>query len=170
MFCKENYNMKDITIHGIYILDSSYYDLIKDIGVPWNDPFIHPVFCFKQLLESEDIYWMFPLTSFKEYVEEGNYSDKVLEYIQKPESDIQSCFYHIAKTNRRSIFLISEALPVPKDFIKSRYRGFSEVKNKSALFEIDRKFDRILKFERTTPNFTKTHITDTFEYMIKHYS
>ena len=162
--------MVDVNPHFLYMVDHTYYELIKDLGVLWDDPKWHPTICLRPILESDNIFWMIKMTTFKEDSGEINSGDRYLEFIQKPELDIQSCFYHIGRTNRRSVFVISDALPVPKEFVNSQYKFWGEVKNKNLLSELNRKFDRILSFEKDNPNFTKTRITDTLEYMIKHYS
>ena len=85
--------------------------------------------------------------------------------------DIRSCFYHVGKTNEKSIFFISDAVPFTEKYIdreyKNKYKKMHIVKNKILLAELEYKLGRILELENRKPNHFRQHITDIKNYLIK---
>ena len=84
--------------------------------------------------------------------------------------DIRSCFYHVGKTNEKSIFFISDAVPITEKYIDHEYKVNNIhviVQRNEDLLEINRKFRRIIAMENRKPNYFRQHITDVKNYLIK---
>lgn len=85
--------------------------------------------------------------------------------------DIRSCFYHIGNTDIKSIFFISDAVPITDKYIEREYKDKTNkihiVKNKVLLAELEYKLGRILQFEKSKPNYFRQHITDLKNYLIE---
>ena len=95
--------------------------------------------------------------------------EKFLSYSTK---DIRSCYYHIGKTDVRSIFFISDAVPITNKYIERDYIGKYTstqyvIKNKKLISELERKLKRILSWENSKPNYFRQHITDIKNYLLE---
>ena len=81
-----------------------------------------------------------------------------------PVGDIRSCFYHIGRTTNRSIFFISDAIPIIDKYIDSEHVGSDNlhyvIKNPKLIAELERKLFRILSVENADKNHFRQHITD----------
>lgn len=47
--------------------------------------------------------------------------ERLHKYLQKDRKNIQSCFYHIGNTNEKSIFFISDIIPITDKYISRKY-------------------------------------------------
>lgn len=78
--------------------------------------------------------------------------------------DIRSCYYHVGRTTTKSIFFISDALPITDKYIDSEHIGADKkhyvIKNEKLISELERKLFRILSVENSKPNGYRQHITD----------
>lgn len=91
--------------------------------------------------------------------------------IKLSENDIRSCFYHLGRTDEKSIFFISDVVPITEKYIdrcyKSKYTGEPYIiKNNELLKELIRKTKRILSWENANPNFYRQHITDIKNFLL----
>ena len=149
--------------YTIYFGKSEFYDVIRKIGGQWNDSKERPIVCLIKLSENDDIYWAIPMGNWNHRDKKGK--DRIQKYINYPENDIRSCFYHLGRTDEKSIFFISDVVPITEKYIdrcyKSKYTGEPYIiKNNELLKELIRKTKRILSWENANPNFYRQHITD----------
>ena len=95
---------------------------------------------------------------------------RIQKFMQYNKKDIRSCFYHIGNTNEKSIFFISDVVPITDKYIDRGYLNQSKkihiVKNKILLADLEYKLRRILTYEKNNPNFFRQHITDIKNYLI----
>ena len=155
--------------HAIYFGKNSYYSIIRSIGGQWNDSKERPIVCLIRLSENDKIYWAIPMGNWNHRDE--NAKKRIQKYINYSEDDIRSCFYHLGRTDEKSIFFISDVVPITEKYIdrsyKSRYTGQPYViKNQQLINELIRKVKRILSWENANPNFYRQHITDIKNYLI----
>lgn len=83
---------------------------------------------------------------------------------------IASCYYHVGITTTRSIFFISDVVPIIDKYIEWEYLGKDSkgyvIKNKNLLAELERKIRRIIYYEDKNHNLFRQHITDVKNYLI----
>lgn len=84
---------------------------------------------------------------------------------------IRSCYYHLGRTTSKSIFFISDAIPITDKYILSEHLASNDtpyiIKNPILLESLNYKLNRILNFEATNHNYFRQHITDIKESLIK---
>lgn len=106
----------------------------------------------------------------------GNYKHRTKEqqeriqmYLNFPENDIRSCYYHLGRTTAKSIFFISDAIPIIDKYIDEEHVGADKkhfiIKNSKLSSELERKLFRILSIENSKPNSFRQHITDVYNYL-----
>lgn len=44
-------------------------------------------------------------------------------YLNLPDRDIRSCYYHVGRTTAKSIFFVSDAIPITDKYIESVHVG-----------------------------------------------
>ena len=154
---------------GLYYAKNDFFELIKAVGGEWADTKHRPMVCLIKSSECDEIYWAIPM---------GNYAHRTIEkqeriqsFLDLPESDIRSCYYHIGRTTAKSIFFISDAVPITEKYILGTHNGFNGehfvIKNPNLISELERKLKRILSFENSKPNSYRQHITDIKNYLLK---
>lgn len=156
--------------HSIYYGKSEFYETIRKIGGTWNDSKERPIICLIKLSENDDIYWAIPMGNLKHRNEAAK--KRIQKYLDFDDSDIRSCFYHIGRTDEKSIFFISDVVPITDKYIERAYIGKYTgkpyiIKNNKLLDELIRKTKRILSWENSKPNFYRQHITDLKNYLIE---
>lgn len=97
--------------------------------------------------------------------------DRINDYITKPNRDLRSCYYHLGKTTNKSIFFISDTIPITDKYILEEHKGFNNnlyiIKNPILLNSLCYKLNRILNFEASNKNYFRQHITDIKNYLIE---
>jgi hypothetical protein len=95
-------------------------------------------------------------------------------YLNLPERDIRSCYYHIGRTTSQSIFFISDAIPITDKYIDGPHVGANKqpfiIKNPNLTSELERKLLRILAMENSKPNSFRQHITDVKIFLLNELS
>ena len=155
--------------HGMYFAKEEFYQTIREIGGQWNDSKERPLVCLIKSLENDDIYWAIPVGNWNHRDEKAQ--DRITKYMNYDESDIRSCFYHVGKTDVKSIFFISDAVPIASKYIEREYIGRHTkspyvIKNKNLLSELNRKLRRILSWENSNPNYFRQHISDIRTHLL----
>ena len=154
---------------GCISVNKDLYDEIKSCGGQWNDTKKRPVVCCIKSTEHPDLYWAIPVGNF-------NHRDNVAKnrinyYLSLPENDIRSCYYHVARTTTKSIFFISDVIPVTDAYIEREYLGYDSkmyvIKNKNVQMELEKKLKRILSFENSSPDSFRQKITSTKKNILK---
>ena len=155
--------------HGMYFGKSEFYQIIRDNGGSWNDSKERPIICLIKSTECDNLYWAIPVGNYEHRNEQAK--ERIQKFIQYNKKDIRSCFYHIGNTNEKSIFFISDVVPITDKYIDREYLNQSKkihiVKNKILLADLEYKLRRILTYERNSPNFFRQHITDIKNYLIE---
>lgn len=150
----------------IYFAKSEFYQIIKEVGGVWNDTKERPIVCLLKI-DNTDIFWAIPIGNYNHRNEKAK--ERIEKYLKKDKRDLRSCYYHLGNTNEKSIFFISDVVPITSKYILREYLignsvGY-EIKNTPLINELARKLRRILKFEENSPNFFRQHITDLKNYL-----
>lgn len=147
---------------GLYYATDEFKNLIKSVGGEWNDTKHRPIVCLIKSSENENMYWAIPMGKLNHRNEEQ--VERLNRFMSYPDADIRSCYYHIGRTTARSIFFISDAIPITDKYIESEHKGSDDkhyiIKNPNLCEVLERKLLRILSFENSRPNSFRQHITD----------
>lgn len=119
-------------------------------------------------VECDGLYWAIPVGNYEH--RDASAKARIHRYINRDSDDIASCFYHIGKTNEKSIFFISDVVPITDKYIEREYLNKTKrihiVKNNVLLQALEDKLKRILAYENSNPNYFRQHITAIKEYLI----
>ena len=154
--------------NAIYFAKNKFYSIIKENGGQWNDKKERPIVCLIADDEVKGLYWAIPMGAWEHRDEKAK--ERILSYINRPKSHVSSCYYHIGNTTQKSIFFISDVVPITDNYIEREYLGYDSnlyiIKNPKLIDELRKKLFRILNFEKNTPNYFRQHITDVKKYLI----
>lgn len=155
--------------HGMYFGKNDFYQIIRNNGGIWNDSKERPIICLMKSVECDRLYWAIPVGNYEHRDEKAK--KRIQKYMNYDRKDICSCFYHVGKTNEKSIFFISDVVPFTDKYIDREYKNKTKnihiVKNKILLSELEYKLGRILEFENRKPNAFRQHITDIKNYLLE---
>lgn len=156
--------------NGMYFGKASFYDLIRSVGGVWNDAKERPIVCLLPSTESDKLYWAVPVGNWNH--RDNVAKSRIQKYLDYNVKDIRSCFYHIGNTDIKSIFFISDVVPITDTYLEREYIGkytgkIYVIKNKVLLGELERKLKRVLAWENSRPNYFRQHITDMKKYLLK---
>ena len=153
---------------AMYFAKNEIYEKIRNSGGQWNDSKERPIVCLIESKEIKGLYWAIPVGMYNH--RDGQAIDRINTYLNYPENDLRSCYYHIGKTTTKSIFFISDVIPITEDYIERDYLGYDKklfiIKNKKLLKELERKLFRILAFENNKKNYFRQHITDIKQELV----
>ena len=139
-----------IVSNGMYFLNE-IKKLIKDVGGEGNDNKERPVVALIQSEDDPTIYWAIPVGDAEHRSDEQ--MERIKKFIDCPKSDIRHNYYHIGKTDKTSIFFISDVVPITPAYIDREYLTFNShhyiIKNKQLLLDLTDKLKRILSFEQS---------------------
>lgn len=153
---------------GLYYANSDFANMIKNVGGEWNDTKHRPIVCLIRSSENDKLYWAIPMGKL-------NHRDaiqiaRINRFLSLPEKDIRSCYYHIGRTTTKSIFFISDAIPIIDKYILDIHVGADSnhyiIKNPNLISELERKLKRILSDENSRPNKYRQHITDVKNHLL----
>ena len=88
---------------GIYFPTSDFKDVIQKCGGQWNDKKERPLLCLIRSIEDPRLYWAIPMGDMAHRNDEQR--TRIQTYLDMPKRDIRSCYYHIANTDKESLFL-----------------------------------------------------------------
>ena len=111
--------------HGMYFGKKEFYQIIRDVGGVWNDSKERPIICLIKSLEHEGLYWAIPVGNYNHRDDAAK--KRIHNYINRSRDDIASCFYHIGNTNEKSIFFISDVVPITDKYIEREYLNKQKV-------------------------------------------
>lgn len=116
------------------------------------------------------MYWAIPVGDFDHRDAAG--LKRLEKYLKRPTTNIGSCYYHVGTTTKKSIFFISDVIPITDAYVDSEYINFYTgsihiVKNKPLIAELEYKLSRILGYEKSNPNSFRQHITDVKEKLLE---
>ena len=134
--------------HGIYFATKEFYQLIRNLGGQWDDTKTRPIICLLKSKESPQLYWAIPMGNWNHRNQSAK--SRITSYLNLDSSNIQSCFYHVGKSNITSIFFISDVIPITDKYIKQEYLN----KYNQKIY--------IIKH----PNYFRQHITTLKNYLL----
>lgn len=146
---------------GLYFATEDFKHLVRSVGGEWNDTKERPMICLVRVKGIDGMYWAIPMGNLAHRTPKQ--VDRINWYMSLPERDIRSCFYHVANTTEKSIFFMSDAIPITDKYIDRPYTYNHQpyiVRNKSVIAELERKLARILAVENRQPNRFRQRITD----------
>jgi hypothetical protein len=158
---------KHMIQNGMYYMTDEYKELVKSIGGQWNDTKKRPMACVLQSTENPDIFWAIPVGKVNHRDEQAlNRIRTFMEY-----RDIRGPYYHIGRTTNKSIFFISDAVPITDKYILEPHYDINKkpyvIKNPKLLLELNKKLKRILNWENSRPNYFRQHMTDVKKYLLE---
>ncbi|NFH40677.1 hypothetical protein [Clostridium sporogenes] len=153
---------------AMYFAKKDIYERIRKCGGVWNDSKERPIICLIESNKVNGLYWAIPVGNWNHRDEKAK--GRIEKYLSYPKRDIRSCFYHVGRTNLKSIFFISDVIPITEKYIERDYIGFDEkiviIKNKKMIAELEYKLSRVLSFEDNKKNYFRQHITAIKSYLI----
>ena len=155
--------------NGMYYITDDFKSLVRNLGGEWNDKKRRPVVYLIKSTESDDLYWAIPVGKVNHRDQQA--MNRIKNYINKPNRDLRSCYYHLGRTTNKSIFFISDAIPITDKYILEEHKGSDNnpyvIKNPVLLKALRYKLNRILNFEASKQNYFRQHITDIKNYLIQ---
>lgn len=157
---------------GLYYANAAFSEMIRSLGGEWNDTKHRPIVCLLKSSEHDDLYWAIPMGKLNHRDEAQQ--NRLNFFLNLPDRDIRSCYYHIGRTTTKSIFFVSDAIPITDRYIDSVHVGADEkhyiIKNPNLIAELERKLKRILSLENSRHNHFRQHITDVKDHLLKELS
>ncbi len=157
---------------GLYYATKDFAELIRSVEGEWNDPKHRPIVCLIKSTENDNLYWAIPMGNWKHRTPEQQ--ARLQKYLDLPSNDIRSCFYHLGRTTNRSIFFISDAIPITDKYISGEHLGADNkhfiIKNPNLIAELERKLFRILAVENADKNHFRQRISDVKELLLNELS
>lgn len=156
--------------NSMYFAKREIYDLIRSLGGKWNDSKERPIVCIFESNEHKGLYYAVPVGNYEHC--DNKAKERIQRYLDLPEDRIESCFYHVGNTTVKSIFFLSDVIPIIDKYIDREYKNYysnkiHEIKNKELIAELERKLKRLLAWEKGKPNYFRQHITDAKNELIK---
>lgn len=154
---------------GLYYTAPSLKTLIRSLGGEWKDDKRRPIVCLVKSKENPDLYWAIPMGKYDHRTPDQK--KRLSYYLNLPEKDLRSCYYHLGRTTADSIFFISDAIPITDKYIDAVHVGKNNkhfiIRNTSLAQELERKLYRILSYENKKPNHFRQRITDVKAKMLE---
>lgn len=151
----------------MYYMTGEYKDLVRSLGGEWNDRKKRPIVCLLQSIENPELYWAIPVGKINHRNQEA--LKRINMYMAY--EDIRGCFYHIGRTTNKSIFFISDAIPITDKYILEEHLGADKchyvLKNSQLISALETKLKRILSWENANPNYFRQHITDIKNHLLE---
>nr|DAJ60352.1 MAG TPA: hypothetical protein [Caudoviricetes sp.]DAZ74995.1 MAG TPA: hypothetical protein [Caudoviricetes sp.] len=161
---------EQMTENGLYVVKRDILNVITSLGgdCDINSGDKRPVFCCVKDNKIEGLYWAIPTSDI------SHRNKAQIEYynmcMQCDDKDLRSCYYHIVQSNRTALYKISSCYPITNKYIDHEYtvnKIHVVIQKKKDIFEINRKFRRIISMENRKPNYFRQHITDVKNYLIR---
>lgn len=153
---------------GLYYATEDFKSLIRTVGGEWSDSKKRPIVCLIKSKENENLFWAIPMGKYNH--RDLQQKQRLDKYLNLPTSDIRSCYYHLGRTTAKSIFFISDAIPITEKYILEEHRGPNNqpyiIKNKNLISNLERKLFRILSIENSDNNHFRQHITAVKQYLL----
>ena len=107
--------------NGMYYITEDFKQLIRNLGGEWNDQKKRPIVCLMQSTEHPDLYWAIPVGKVNHRDDKA--MERIKSFMNKPTRDLRCCYYHIGRTTNKSIFFISDAIPITDKYISEEHLG-----------------------------------------------
>ncbi len=153
---------------GLYYATDNFATMIRSVGGEWNDPKHRPMVCLIKANENDHLYWAIPMGKLNHHNKKQQ--DRLNFYLALPQDDIRSCNCHIGRTTAKSIFFVSDAVPITDKYIECAHTDASGqpyiIKNPNLIYELERKLSHILAAEESKKNLFRQHITDIKNFLL----
>lgn len=153
---------------GLYYATPDFGDMIRSVGGSWNDTKHRPIVCLIKSNEHDNLFWAIPMGKLNH--RDAEQQERLNYYLNLPASDIRSCYYHVGRTSTKSIFFVSDAIPITDKYIDSIHVGGDGahyiIKNAKLVSELKRKLFRILSVENSRKNNFRQHISAVKDYLL----
>jgi hypothetical protein len=154
--------------NAMYFGTNEIYKKIRSLGGVWNDSKERPLVCLIESTEIKGLFWAIPVGKWDHRDDAGK--KRYLKFMSYPENDLRSCYYHLGNTTTKSIFFISDVIPITYKYIEREYTGYDNnlyiIKNHKLVQAITDKLLRILAFESSKENYFRQRITDIKRVLI----
>lgn len=154
---------------ALYFGKSEIYQMIRDVGGQWNDSKERPLVCLIESAEYKGLFWAIPVGKWDHRNEQAQ--ERIQKFMSYPDDDLRSCYYHVGNTTYKSIFFISDVIPITEKYIEKEYMGYDKklyvIKNRKLIKALTKKLKRILAFESSRNNYFRQHITDVKNILIQ---
>lgn len=156
--------------HGLYVLKRDFLELVHNLGgdCDYYTGNKRPIYCCIKDNRIDGLYWAIPTSDI------SHRDDAQRQYYEMclkcQDTDLRSCYYHIGRTTKESLYKISSCFPITEKYIDHEFTSCDKhvvIKRAETVNEIERKLRRILAFESRRPNYFPQHITDIKAYLIK---
>lgn len=107
--------------HGVYYASAAYGELVRALGGAFADSKHRPIVCLVESKEQPGLYWAIPMGKWNHRTQEQQ--ARIYRYLDLPENDIRSCYYHLGRTTSKSIFFVSDAFPITEKIYRIRPFG-----------------------------------------------
>ena len=104
--------------NGMYFI-CGIQELVRAVGGKHEDLKDRPVTALIQSEKDSSIFWAIPVGDLEHRDSEG--VERINTFLNYPKDDIRHYYYHIGKTNRKSIFFISNTIPITPAYIDREY-------------------------------------------------
>lgn len=93
--------------NGLYVIKRELLELIDSLGGDCDmiNGDKRPVFCCIKDNKIDGLYWSIPTSDLSH--RENNQKEYYEFCLERPDNDLRSCYYHIAKTTKRALYKIS---------------------------------------------------------------
>ena len=129
---------------GLYYATTDFAQMIQSVGGTWNDTKHRPIVCLIKSSENEALYWAIPMGKLDH--RNAKQKKRLEYYLNLQDRDIRSCYHHIGHTSTKSIFFISDAIPITDKYIEDIHVGADKqcyiIKNTKLIAELERKLFR----------------------------
>lgn len=155
--------------HGLYIIRKEFLELVHKLGgdCDYYNGNKRPIYCCIKDNKIDGLYWAIPTSDISHRKDEQKaYYEKCLE---KPDSDLRSCYYHIGRTTKDAVYKVSSCYPITAKYIDHEFNSCGKhviIRRAETVNELERKLKRILAFESRKPNYFQQHITDIKNYLL----
>lgn len=153
--------------NGFYLLKEAYIDMVTSLGGKYQDKKERPIYCCIEDRQVTGLYWAIPTSDVAHRTQQQ--MQKITAYCNLPENDMRSNYYHIATTNRRAIFKISNAMPITEKYVEREYISNGKhliMVNEKQKKAIQNKLLRVLAYEGRFPNRLEQRITDIKKFLV----
>lgn len=154
--------------NAFYKISQKFIDLIRELGGTYKDAKERPIFCCFEDKYIRGLYWAIPTSDLSHRAPE--LMAKINAWLQLPNRDIRSSYYHIGHTNKPALYRISSCFPIIDKYIEGTYISQGKhlkLANKIEIGIIRTKLSRILLAENKNPNKFEQHISSIKEHLIK---
>lgn len=147
--------------HGLYILNADMVrESVRAAGGQFHENKARPVYCCVQDKRAPGLYYAIPTSDWRQRTPQQQ--QKILGYDRLPQGDFRRNYYHIGETNRTSVFLVSDMVPITAKHIDHAFTVNDRpvvIQDKKLIADLRAKTTEVLRYEARNPNKLRQHIS-----------